>query len=234
MQVSSNSKLKLSLSFPKETYKLGEPISPLFELKNGSNKPVIVLDKFGVETGFLKVFATKNNTDFIGFGNSRWGVLDSASKTYILPNESKRTTAGILWYVDSQGLPAFRLKEPGTYYFKSRYSVLFEGEKLRIDLESEPVQITIEEPIGEDLQVWNKIKDNGNFAYFIQEGDLQIPDYKPEERTKFLQQVEQILTDHPNSFYAESLRQSLTKFRASETKRQESLQKIQDQKEKPQ
>ena len=117
------------------------------------------------------------------------------------------------------------------YYLKVWASIIKNEESTTI--ESEPIKITIEEPADEDLEVWNKIKNNGDFAYFIQEGDIRIPVYKMEERAKFQQEVEQILIDYPNSFYATSLRQSLDKFKANEAKRQELLQKIQKEKEKP-
>ena len=228
IQVSSKPTLKLAVGFPKETYKLGESISPIFELTNGGDKTITLWDKFGVETGFLHVSATKDGGNPIGFGNSRWGIGDSFAKTFIAPNQTIQSTAGILWYRNpkTENL-AFRLTEAGDYYFKISYLAhLEEGEQTATKLESEPIKITIEEPKGEDLEVWNKIKDNGNFAYFIQEGDMLIPGYKPEERAKFQAEVEDILAKYPNSFYATSLRQSLEKYKATEAKQQEFLERI--------
>jgi hypothetical protein len=228
IQASSKSTLKLAVSFPKERYKLGEPISPIFELINEGDKTITLWDKFGVETGFLHVSATKaNNTNPIGFGNSRWGIGDSFFKTYLSPNQKIQSTAGILWSNGKNMKHEFRLTEASDYYFKIVYSAhLEEGKQATTKLESEPFKITIEEPKGEDLVVWNKIKDNGNFAYFIQEGNIPESIYKPEERAKFQAEVEQILTDYPNSFYAASLSQSLAKFKVSEAKRCELMEKM--------
>ena len=93
------------------------------------------------------------------------------------------------------------------------------------------MKITITEPNGENLDVWNKIKDNGDIGYFLQEGDLiRGRYYTAEERAKFQQEVQQIISEHPNSFYAQSLRQSLDKFRASEAERQEYMKKLYKQK----
>jgi hypothetical protein len=222
IRVSSDTKLKLAVSFPKETYKLGEPINPIFALQNKGDKTITLWDKFGVETGFIHVLATKNNeTNPIGFGNSKWGKGDSFFKTFISPNEIVQSSARILWFRDPKtDEPAFRLTEAGEYYFKIIYAAhLEEGKQTTTKLESEPVKITIKEPVGEDLEVWNKIKDNGNFAYFIQEGDMLIPSYKAEERAKFHAEIEDILNKYPNSFYAEPLRQSLDKFKINEAKR---------------
>ena len=220
LQTSSKSNLKLIVSFPKEIYKLGEPINPTFELRNEGGEPIVLWDKFGVETGFLRVLSIKDGKKIVGFGNSRWGVLDSLNKTFIQPNETKTATAGILWHNGSKGEPEFSLTEAGDYYFKIKYSAfLKEGGQHPTELESEQVKITVEEPQGEDLEVWNKIKDDGDFAYFIQEGEILIPDYKPKERAEFELKVENIINQYPNSFYVQSLNQSLEKFKTNDTKR---------------
>ncbi len=103
----------------------------------------------------------------------------------------------------------YAFPKAGKYYIKGVFGTI----------ESEPIQITIEEPQGEDLEVWNKIKDDGNFAYFIQEGEVLIPNYKPKERAEFKRKVEDIINQYPNSFYVQSLNQSLDKFKANEAKR---------------
>jgi len=64
-------------------------------------------------------------------------------------------------------------------------------------VDSEPIAITVEEPIGEDLEVWNRIKNDGKFAFFIQ--------------------VEDILQKYPRSIYAAPLRRSLEKFESRKT-----------------
>jgi hypothetical protein len=234
MQVKSSPKLRLSISFPKEIYKLGEPISPVFELANNGNDTITVWDSFNVASSSIQVLATQNDkTKPIEFGNSKWGTVDCICRIFIAPNQMVKSTTGILWYDDTKGLPAFRVTESGDYYFKIRYMAFLEegNPKNSINLESEPIKITIEEPKGEDLEVWNLIKNNGNFAYFIQEGNIPESIYQPEERAKFQAEVEQILTDYPNSFYATSLSQSLAKFKASEAKRCELMEKM---KPKPQ
>jgi hypothetical protein len=82
------------------------------------------------------------------------------------------------------------------------------------------------------LEVWYRIKDNGDIGYFLQEGEIVRGRYhKPEERAKFQQEVERLLNQYPNSFYAQSLRQSLDKFKANEEKRKASLEKMKQQKQ---
>jgi len=96
-------------------------------------------------------------------------------------------------------------------------------------LESEPIRVIVNEPEGENLEVWNKIGDNENFAYFMQNNETLISNDKPEERAKFQAELNDVLQNYPNSFYAQSLRQSLDKFNANEAKRQELREKVKNQ-----
>lgn len=129
-------------------------------------------------------------------------------------------------------LSDYAFPETGTYFVKV-YVMIFDDESgsgTGKMVESDPIKITITAPKGEDLEVWNKIKDNGEFAYFMQEGDITRGYKKPENRTKFQQELQDILNKYPNSFYSQSLRQSLDKFRVGEAKRQEIRDKLLKQK----
>lgn len=235
----SEGKLKLSLNSSKKIYKPGENVFLSLELQNKSKEIVTFPDVFGIGGGLLSVHLSNDGKTFQNYNHPGWGLLDFVNPplTTIKPGESVGTTTTVLWKWRGTDKSEYAFPTAGAYYLQAKYlydNVVVNGQIQPILAESEPIKITIEEPVGDDLEVWNKIKDNGDFALFIQEGDVRIPSYKSEERAKFLQEVEQILTEHPNSFYAQSLRQSLYKFRAAEAKRQEFLQKMQKQKEKPQ
>jgi len=234
---SNSSPLKLIVKSNKETYKLGEIVHLSFELKNISSKDAFIGEVFGVGGGSLTVHVSKDSKNFPEYSPG-WGIVDfSPQATLIKPNKSIATSASVLWHLKPNALDGesnevinevgkkkllttYAFPEPGNYFVKAIF---------RNNLESEPIQITIEKPQGEDLEVWNKIKDDGNFAYFIQINDFLIPSYKTEEREKFKQKVEKIINTYPNSFYAQSLRQSLEKFNANQAKRQEFLQKLEKQ-----
>jgi hypothetical protein len=237
MQKTAKPLLKFTLKSEKTNYKLGEPINFIFELKNESNSEIIVLDGFNVgESTFLLEVSSKVK-GYTGCNDHGWGLIDSLnSETKLIPKQYITAKGNILWVLSAQEMPLFRFKESGKYIFRANYIFAIENgdaktntelNMVNMTLESEPIEITLEEPEGEDLEVWNKIKDDGNFAYFIQKGDFLIPIYKTEEREKFKQKVEQILNEHPNSFYAESLKLSLAKFRTAEAQRQSFLKKVQ-------
>ena len=249
--VNSPKEVEISLSSTKDTYRLGE--TPYFDiiLKNKGNEKISFINSFNVYTGGISIYVSKKNKhQFKEYLNRAWGIDDTLYKNLTLnQNESKIQTIALLWndkpkIADTLSPEVIKrategkintdyvFADIGTYFVKVTYAIHFLDEKKSFLIESEPIKITIEEPKGKDLEVWKKIKDDGNFAYFIQEGDFLIPSYKTEEREKFMKEIEQIINQYPSSFYAPSLRQSLAKFRVNEAKRQEFLQKMQ--KEKPQ
>lgn len=144
------------------------------------------------------------------------------------PGSSLKTSAAILWndtarskHLNPQAsgelATAYAFPKPGTYFLKASYVSYSAGIPKFVD--SEPIAITVEEPLGEDLEVWNRIKNDGNFAYFIQEGDLQAQVYEPNLRDAFQKEVEAILQKYPTSIYAAPLRRSLKEFKSRKIRR---------------
>lgn len=244
MQNGSAGKLKLAVNSSKTAYKLGEVVSLSFELKNESKEDISIKDIFGVGTGYLSVYISQDSGKTFQKYEHGWGLADIANALTVLkPDESVKSSATILQHYKPNGLAGesrevintvskttimtdYAFPKEGTYYIKAKYLASVKGKKNAIQTESEPIQITIEEPTAEDLEVWNKIKDNGDIAYFLQEGDFKIPTYKYKEREKLRQVVEQILIDHPNSSYVQPLKQSLEKFQTTEEKTKENLERI--------
>lgn len=231
MQSSSTPRLKLTVSSAKTNYQLGEKIDLAFELKNTNKETMTFLDIFGTGSGFLNLTISQSGAPFEKFSHPRWGTVDiNGAETSLKSNEASKTSAALLWDWAKQDVPRFTFSNSGVYQIKATYNLLTETKE-SVLLESQPIQITIEEPVGEDSEVWNRIKDNGDFAYFIQEGDFRIPSYKTEERAKFQKEVEQIISQYPNSLISKQLEQSLKRFRENEEKRVNSLRKIQKEKQ---
>jgi hypothetical protein len=239
-----NTKLEIKLSFPRTSYITGEVANVNFEVKNKTDKILTVENSITSKSGYLHLFISKETDkdfkEFVGVGKGQSDII--YKNVAIKPNGSLNHSEIIYWNAapkisDSIAadvkeratkgklLSDYAFSEPGVYYVKATCWIHFITQSNPILFESKPIKITITEPEGEDLEVWNKIKDNGNFAYFIQEGDMLIPSYKSEERDKLQAEIEQILADYPNSFYSTSLRQSLSKFKTSEAKRKEFIEK---------
>lgn len=241
----STQELELRLIASKPFYIVGEVNKFDIKITNKSDNNVSFANALSAGAGYLKVFISKGNNNFKSYVGSRWGKDDASYGVLTLkPNESVKNTVTIFWNskpeisnsstppdvikraTEGKILTDYAFPEKGTYHVKASYYIHLINQKDPILIESEPIQITVEEPVGEDLEVWNRIKDKGDIAYFLQEGDFKIPSNKTKEREKLQQEIEQILIDHPNSFYAKPFKQSLEKFQAIEEKRKAFLEKI--------
>ena len=99
-----------------------------------------------------------------------------------------------------------------------------------IKIESETIQINIIEPIGEDKDIWNFIKDKPEYASLMEFDEL--PD-EIEKRTNIKQNLEQIINRHPNSLLAGQFKKSVEKFNQKEAKRNEERNKMVRQPNRP-
>jgi len=71
-------------------------------------------------------------------------------------------------------------------------------------IESAAVQIVVEEPVGDDLKVWNKVKDRREVAYFMQSGRINA--HEATERERLANEIGRIVGDHPTGVLSEQLR----------------------------
>ena len=223
----------LRISTPKGYYKLGELIPVSVKITNESSDAVYIpsnsLDEVGIK------IATNENTGYKYYvGQGQNYVLDGIYPDIkINPTETISKQKTILWnhkpevshlnadaakpLLKGKILNDYAFSKQGIYFLKAFIMSLKDGR--RVEVESEPIQVKIDEPIGEDLAVWNDIKVNGNIGYLIQYGDLPMSIRKTEERVNLQNEVQRIIENHQNSFYSEVLRQSLATFRANEEKR---------------
>lgn len=241
--------LELIVRSDQTSYILGELLQFEFEIKNNSQKEIVIVNGLRHLDGYLSVWISKDGRIFEKYDHRKWGTGDSMRITTLKPNESTINKAWVFYnskprFSDSvtpeiaqresagRILTDYAFPESGVYLLKASYSIYLAGESEAVRIESSPVTINITEPTGDDLRAWNKIKDKGDIAYFMQEGDFLIPSYKSEERAKLQVEIEGILAEHPNSIYAGPLRQSLEKYTANEEKRK-AFQRQMKQRQKP-
>ena len=187
-----------------------------------------------VESGYVKIFVSPVNQVFRQYING--GVRTKTAGFVIRGGETVESQATILWnskpdiknlsdsavkiYDDNQLMTNYAFPNTGIYFIKA--VLIIPGEP-QTKIESELVKIVINEPVGDDLKVWNQIKDNGDIAYFIQQGET--PTYQDEKAKKLLKEIEQITGKYPNSDLAGQMKQKLEKFRTGEEKSKEMLEK---------
>lgn len=217
----------------KESYILGEPIKVEFEFINNSATTVIV-PKFGVEVGSLKIFIAGENGEYQSYFGPGWGRITGALLN-LKPTQSHKFEEVVILCKSVAKVQVF--SEPGIYFIKGLSYI--NGNSTEI--ESEPIQIIINKPVGDDLEIWNRIKDNRQIAYLMQNDefntsklndkfDLDIND--DDKKAKYIREVEQILEKYPSSTYSSYLEPSLAKFKKSEVRRREFRQQNQNSQEK--
>ncbi len=233
----SKNNLIVEISQSKSNYLLGEIVPINIKIINQGNSDVY-LRGATPQSGYVKILISDDGKIFKEYDNGNWGNKKMKGLT-IAPNQTINSQANILAnsifstshlnaksaseIVNKKVMTVYAFPKAGEYYLKA--VLVIPNKDGNEEIESESVQITIEEPQGKDLEIWNRIKDRADFAYFIQEGEMV--DFRSlNEQTKFEAEIEYILQKYPNSFYAESLRQSLDKFQAAEAKRQETMQKL--------
>jgi hypothetical protein len=222
------SEINLNLNISKRTAYLGEMISLETEITNNASVPIYLEGDSNYAVAIKIAF--KEDKEYKLYAPE--GPLVSLDGVYIPmkinPQEVFRNQKTLLWNFkpevshlnedvaksETEGriMSDYVFLNPGTYYVKAEVVVLKNEKPVRV--ESAPVKIRIKEPKGENLIVWNKIKENGEFAHLLQESRMTRGYHAPEEIEKFLSEVEQIISDHPKCLYAEPFRQSLAKFKA--------------------
>lgn len=237
-KIAGSSKLEengliLKLNASKQNYIKGEMVSLNIKVTNTSSSD-ISLRGANVESGYVKIFVSPVNQEFRQYISG--GVRTKAAEFVIRGGETLESQATILWnskpdiknlsdsavkiYEDNQLMTNYAFPNTGIYFIKA--VLIIPGEP-QTRIESEPIKIVVDEPVADDLKVWNLIKDKGEIAYFIQQNEIRL--YKPEEREKLLNEIEQIVADNPNSLLVGRIKQNVEKFRIDEEKRKEMLEK---------
>lgn len=246
LQESANpeKELELAVRSSKGVYIKGEKVNLIFTLRNNGDEGLTILNNFPVDAGYIAVYVSKDGEHFGKYLNPEWGRTDTARGVItIKPHESIETSTDILWnnkpeishlngvaasrFIKDKILSDYVFPDAGTYLVKIEYSGL-SGPRGRYKIESEPVQISIAEPNGEDLEVWQKIKNRSDLAYFIQEGRFRTIKREEEQQLKY--EAELIVNQYPTSSIARQIAQSLDKFRSFEEKRKAFERKLQQNK----
>jgi hypothetical protein len=242
--VNSSNDLVISINQLKSNYSLGEIVALNLEIKNQSNKDIYL---FGatVDSGYVKILVSDDGKNYKEYSGANWGNKKSKGKTIkaaesiisdakilsnSVPDTSNLSDVAVRGFADKQLMTVYAFSKAGDYFVKAVLIIPNKGGNTRI--ESEPLKVRIAEPEGDDLEVWNKIKDRADFAYFIQEGEF-VDFRNLDEKLKFQQEIDEIVYQYPNSLLGNQVKQSLDKFTSSEEKRKVSMETQKEQK-KPQ
>lgn len=225
--------LTLAVQADKGSYLLGDLITLKFRLVNKSKEVVFLQAYPDVFHGELGVFIAYADKRFRGYLGPGWGLNGRTGKHRIPlgPGEIYETEATVLYnhrfetshLNEDAARPIkekligteYALPKSGTYHIKAILSL---GSKNEI--ESEPIEIRINEPQNiDDVEVWNVLKSDPEYAYFIQTGSTKTgpskkhPGYAKSQRV--VENLENIVNFYSASRYGEHIRSALAKHRAS-------------------
>lgn len=219
----------------KENFILGEPVTVEFEFINEGDDSVKVAGS-GVESGGLKIFIAQGQDReykeyFIGDWGRKHGQYISLEPKQLhrfkgatilwngKPNVSHLNETAAARVLKGKITTEYAFPEPGVYFIKG---LSYFGENAT-PIESEPIKVVIEEPVGDDLDVWNQIKGNKEIAYLMQHSAFDTG--KEAKKEQLNNQVEQIFVQYPNSIYSSYLKSNLEKYKARQKVLKESLEK---------
>ena len=229
--------LALEVFGDKQIYLTGEMVSLHFKITNRSNASTSLQGDPTVWEGNLKVFIAQGTGPFREYFGPGWGTRDVLrwEPLKLLPGESFETDATVLWNqkVETSHLSElyakklarqrlntdYAMSDAGQYYVKA----VLNSPQTGTTVESAPLSLTIEEPQDSDLDIWKALKQNPDYALFIQTGGL-LEHPKGPKTVKVAGELETLLSRHPDSHYANRIRQSLSK-------RQEEIEKMERDKE---
>lgn len=217
----NNGGLSFTVSTDKKEYILGEPVKCTFDYKNLGKDPVRIFGG-GVDTGAFDVMIAGPDNEFKEFYVGIWGLKVGRSLD-VAPNQTVSYSAIVLWHgakdvshlsdyaakLALEGIvaTAYAFPAPGIYKIKGVSSTVREGTPI----ETEPIEIVVSGPVGEDLQVWNRIKDDRQIALLLQGGGFDV--YKDSEAKPSIDKIEQIIEQFPDSTYTQYLRSNLEKYK---------------------
>lgn len=217
---SDGKSIQLALRTTSETYTLGEMVDVGFELKNTSGV-ALDMEMPNVYKGNVRLFVSADGATFSEYVGPNWArVSTSTNSKKVAAGESLESAASMLFnrryntghlsplYADRSRKGRigtdFAIMEPGAYWLKAIYS---HGDA---KTESEPLLIHVLEPQGEDAAVWERIKLNGAYAYFLQTGDVKYHPASP-QADEFIELVRDIVEEFPASETTERFQQNLAK-----------------------
>jgi hypothetical protein len=209
----------LEIRAHRTSYLPGEPVRLEFRAINRADAPVLLPGGSDVWHGHLKVLIAYEAEGYREYRGPRWGLRDvlDAGSIKLRPGGVFKTEATVLYshpfrtvskelarqYVATE----YALGRAGTYQIKA----ILSDEEFEDEIESQPIEIVVEEPHGMDRDVWNELKTNPEYGYFIQTGGKGHP--RSVRTAEVVAGLDRIVTSYPTSRYVKTIAPSLRKYR---------------------
>lgn len=220
----TNSFAELEISATKSEYLLGEPVIVESRLRRIGDRSVNHRYAWGDRD--LVFWIAKGGDEFLGYrfgkitaeaslsfseGMGRYRTTDaiffnSKPVTYNLSeNDRRKVERGMI-------LTDYAFPEPGEYRIKSTLLFGRGGGEISERIWSNEISISVKEPEGDDLRVWEIMKADPRIGYFMMEG--VVPYRVPSIEDTFLAEIDRITSQYPNSYLAGLLKAKAQENRA--------------------
>jgi hypothetical protein len=214
----------LELRASRQAYGLGEPVDLEIGAQNRSNGSIVIPGGLDVLEGYVGVLVAFEDGPFREYRGPGWGLEDARSSPVVLGPRQRMTTAASILF--NHGVPSGHLNRNAAAEVADRFlnegyalpvsgryrikAVLFDATGGEV-VESEPIEITVEEPTGEDREVWNALRSDPELGYFVQAG---APRARSSDLRKqqLVMTLERLVAYHPGSRHAERLRERLARY----------------------
>lgn len=213
--------VRLSIATEKSDYSLGDVIGLRFEVENMSARPIDAVDP-NVLVGNTKLYVSGDGQNYVEYAGPHWGAVNGRNKPRKLEAHGVLVTEATMLFNRSiptdhlTPLYAMRIKkerldsefamlEPGHYWLKASYR---NGNET---VRSEPIEIEVTTPVGTDAAVWEQIKTDGAFAWFLQTGEVNYSS-GTKEAEMFVDKLERIGSEFPDTNLGGRLTERLVRY----------------------
>lgn len=232
--------LTLQIAADRREYIVGEPMVLSVSVINETARTVEIFNTLQLDVkntgGHLSIFIARVGESYKAY-QGPWPVIDAVyAKVKLSPGFALREDITLLYTGGYSDLKSdfkhlnelyaeplrreaqekrfrrgFAFSEAGTYRIKA----WFHGHGSKAEIESEPIEVQVSEPQNpDDVAIWNVLKTDPAFAYFMQTGGSG--EVHTSAKTKqIVKALESLVESYPASGYGEHIRSGLSKHYTS-------------------
>lgn len=210
----------------------GEPFEFVVKLQNDTKEAVNVRANVHPHGGDLKFYVSSDGENYKRFVSP--GIRSMEGGRSLLKLDTGDSVGGpvkLFWNdkpkltnlapsaVDKISrdriLTSFVFPEPGKYFVRAElFNVAINGGA-GVTLTSKAVEVRVSQPSGEDLLVWEKIKDRPDIAFFLQEGWFRK--VSASDRNLLEDELASLVVTYPSSRIARKVGKSLQRFKEKQS-----------------
>ncbi|MBW3600962.1 MAG: hypothetical protein KY475_27315 [Planctomycetes bacterium] len=192
--------VRVQIASPKEVYQLGEPVRLNVTVTTTQRTPIRFIEVFNHE---IEVYLSDNGERFRRWRSGLYPVLDVERKTETLTG-GQPSDYNVRVLYDAQRESRLAFEKPGRYWLRAEFP-LAENEPPyhKSNVDSNTIRIRIQEPQGEDAEVWRRIREDESFLVLLQTGS---------SHKDTVLEAAALLKSRPDTAYDSAIRRALKQY----------------------